>query len=188
MRNAARAAGCQVDQEASPEIQRADERLRIRWLILLMLAATLGAAGILRLDDYFTRLHAVATEAQPAAMAKAKHVIRSILAAGAAAGALFSLYLGQASFRIYRSERYPPPGARVLSDTRICRGRPARRRGQVGMVLSLLTLLLTLAVVILANRVFTRLLDTTLKPTRFEVGALLQRVGGHLGRSYPDLS
>ncbi len=154
-----------------PEIQHADERLRTRWLILLTLTAALGAAGILRLDDYLTELHTVAAGAQPAAMVKARYAARAILALIAVGGVLFSFYLGWISWRVLRHERYPPPGAQVLSDTRIYRGRSARRRGQAGLALAVLTLLLTLGVVARANRVFGRLLEVTLKPTRVEVGA-----------------
>lgn len=163
------AAGC-ADQGMSPEVQRADPRLRFRWLVLLTLAAALGAAGILRLDDYLTDLHVVAVEAQPAAAEKVRFAVRAILTLIAGGGVLFSLYLGWISWRTLRHERYPPPGARVLSDTRIYRGQPARRRGQAGLALAALTLVLTLAVVARTQRVFDRLLNTDLKPTRVEVG------------------
>ncbi len=151
----------------SLEIQRADERLRIRWLIALTLVATLGAAGILRLDSYLTELHSSVAGAA-AASAKARSLVRWILAAFAGAGSLFSLYLGWSSWRVLSSERYPAPGARVISDTRIYRGRSARRRGQAGLLLAALTLLLTLAVALGAHRFFTRMLDVTLQPIRIE--------------------
>ncbi len=157
-----------ADQEASPDLQRADEGLRIRWLAVLTLVAALGAAGILRLDDYLGELHTVVAAAQPAAAAKARLAVRAILAVIAAGGVLFSLYLGRLSWRTLSSERYPPPGARVFSDTRIYRGPAARRRGQAALALALLTLLLTLAVVARADQVFGRLLEVKLKPTRVD--------------------
>ena len=154
----------------SPEIQRADERLRIRLLILLTIVAVLGAAGLLGLENYFAEFHNLTVEAQPAAAVKAERVVRAILVVMATGGVLFSLYLGRISWRTVRSERYPPPGARVLSDTEIRHGRQARRRGQAGLALALLTLLLTVAVVVRANSILGSMLDTTLKPTRVDYG------------------
>ncbi len=154
----------------SPDLQRADERLRIRWLAVLTLAAVLGAAGLLGLDHYLSGLDTVVADAQLDTVAKARLVVRAVLALIGLGGVLFSLYLARISWRTYSSERYPPPGARVLSDTRIYRGQAARRRGQAGLALAVLTLLLTLAVVTRADKVFDRLLDVTLKPTRVEVG------------------
>ena len=150
---------------SEPEFQPADQRLRIRLLILSMLLAALGAIGLLALDHYLTGLQALAAEARPLAAAKVGQVVRAILALLAAGGVGLSLYLGRTSWRTLRSERYPPPGARVLSDTRIRRGRPARHRGQAGLALAALTLLLTVAIAWRANQVFSRLLDPTLKPT-----------------------
>ncbi len=155
----------------SPQIQKADERLRIRWLVGLTLVAAIGAVGILRLDDYLSELHTLVAATQPATAEKARIAVRWVLAAIVGAGALFSLYLGWTSWRIYSGERYPPPGARVLSDTKILLGKAARRRGLIGLLLATLTLLLTLAVAARADRVFNRLLTPTLEPTPVEVGA-----------------
>ena len=152
----------------SVEIQPADPRLRFRWLVLLTLAAALGAAGLWILDGYLQELHGLADESPAAAAAQAKTYARAFLAILAAGGFFLSLYLARVSWRTLRAERYPPPGARLLSDTRIKRGRPARRRGQAGLALSVLTLLLTFAVVERAHRVFSDLLDTRLKPTRID--------------------
>ncbi len=149
----------------STEIQPADPRLRSRWLVLLTLAAALGAVGLLTLDDFLRELHGLAARSHSAAAAQAKIAVRALLASIAAGGVLLSLLLARVSWRTLRAERYPPPGARVLSDTRIHRGRPARRRGQAGLALASLTLLFTLLVVTRAHQVFAGLLDTRLKPT-----------------------
>ncbi len=144
-------------------------------LILLTLAAVIGAAGLLGLDKYLTELNSLPVAAQPVAAAKAKRIVYAILALMTTAGLLFSLFLARVSWRVVRGERYPPPGARVLSDTAVCYGRRARRRGQAGLVLALLILLLTVAVAARGHQVFSRLLDTTLQPTRVELGGLPAR-------------
>ena len=62
----------------SPEIQRADDQLRIRWLAVLTIAAAVGAVGIVRLDDYLSELHIVTAAAQPATAARARLAVRVI--------------------------------------------------------------------------------------------------------------
>lgn len=137
---------------------------------MLTLVAALGAAAILFLDDYLRELHTLAAAVDPESVARARLAVRAVLAVIAVGGVLFSLYLGRISLRILSHERYPPPGGRVFSDTRILHGRPARRRGQAALALAVLTLVLTLAVVARAQQVFDRMLDVTLKPTRIEIG------------------
>ncbi len=154
----------------SPEIQPADERLRIRLLILLTLAAVLGGAGLLGLDSHLSELQTLASEAQPVAAAKAKPVVLATLALMTAAGVLFSIHLAMVSWRTVRGERYPPAGTRVISDTEVCHGHRARRRGYTGLALALLMLWLTVAIAARAHRVFGGLLDTTLKPTAVDYG------------------
>ncbi len=153
----------------SPEIQSADPRLRIRLLVLLALAAALGAAGILYLDSYLTELHTLVLREPGEAVAKTRRAVLALLALVATGGVLFSLYLGRISWRTLSSERYPPPGTRVINDTRIHHGRQARRRGQAGLALSALTILLTFMVMLRAHRAFDRLLFPVLKPIQVEV-------------------
>ncbi len=148
----------------SPEIQPADPRLRLRFLLAMILIAAIGAAGILSLDDYLTRLHALVIARQTEAVAQAHRAIQAVLALIATGGTLLSVYLGSISWRALRSERFPPPGARVISDTRILHGAEARRRGQAGLALALLTLMATVVVVASAHRAFGRLLAIAATP------------------------
>ena len=156
----------EVQREA--EVQRADPRLRVRVLLCMMLVAALGAAAILYLDAYLTELHTLVFEAKPEALDRARHAVFALLALIAAGGALFSLYLGRISWRTLRSERYPPPGTRVISDTEVHRGLEARRRGQAGLVLAALTLVLTMTIVSRAHRAFDQMLSPPLKPTQLD--------------------
>ncbi len=172
----------------SPQIQQADEKLRIRWLVGLTVLATIGAVCILRLDDYLSELHTLVAAAQPDAPERAKAAVRWVLTAIVGAGSLFSLYLGWLSWRIVSSERYPPPGSRVLSDTRILSGAPARHRGLAGLLMAALTLLLTLAVAARAHRVFNRLLTPALRPTPVEVGTSTDRAPALLAAMGEDSS
>ncbi len=149
----------------SEEIQKADPRLRLRILILLTVVAAFGALGILYLHAYLARLHDLGPHLQPLAATRtvrAAHVFLAVLTGGALG---LGLYLGWISRRVLASQRFPPPGHRVISDTRVRRGRQARRVGLCGLAFAALTVLLTAAVVWQANRLFGQLLDASLKPT-----------------------
>ena len=78
----------------SVEIQRADPRLRIRFLILMTIVAALGAAGILYLDAYLSSLHTLGPLLKPMATEKAMRAVQAFLAVLIAAAGSFSLYLG----------------------------------------------------------------------------------------------
>ena len=151
----------------SQEIQRADPRQRRRVLFALTGVALAAALGILYLDAYLKELHELAEQAQPVAAARAMRAVRTGFALLMEGAVGLSAYLGRTSWRTLRSERFPPPGQRVISDTRIRRGHQARRHGRAGLVLAALTLLLTLAVSIAGHRLFEQLLDSSLKPTPF---------------------
>ena len=138
----------------SAEIQRADARLRVRFLILMTIVALLGAVGILQLNAYLVELHALAGRAQPLAAEKALRAVHTVLGLLTAGAALLSLHLGWFSWRTLSSGRFPPPGARVISDTRIHRGLQARRRGQAGLAIATLTILLTTVVIRQTERLF----------------------------------
>ncbi len=141
-------------------MQTADPGLRVRFLLGMILLAAIGAAGILSLEDSLARLHTPAAAPHPETIALARMAVRIFLAVVIAGGTLFSLYLASVSWRTITSERYPPPGTRVISDTRVRHGQPARRRGQAGLALAILTLLLTAVVTARASRIFGRLLAT----------------------------
>lgn len=148
------------------QMQPADARLRIRFLLAMTIVAAAGGAGILYLDSYLGTLHSRGA-GSPLAAERALAAVRWVLALIAGGGVLFSLYLGSISWRTWSSERFPPPGARVISDTRVWHGRQARRRGQLGLALAAATFLLILFVTARAHRLFAQLLDTTLKPTPY---------------------
>ncbi len=156
----------------SPEIQPADPVYRVRFLIAMTVVALAGAVGVLYLDGYLTELHALAAESQPLAAGKALRAGRAVLAVVAAGAAVISLYLARVSWRTLGSGRFPPPGTRVISDTRVRYGRAARRRGRAGLAMAAATLILTAVVVLQANRLLEALLDTDLKPTPYQPGPL----------------
>ncbi|MEM7581944.1 MAG: hypothetical protein AAF560_01070 [Acidobacteriota bacterium] len=147
------------------DVQPADPRLRRRFLTVMVCVAALIALGIRALDAHLLELHVLAETAQPEAAVKAQDLMYKVLAVCFLAAAGLCLVLVRSSWKIIRSERFPAPGTRVLSDTPIRRGRAARRYGQAGLIVATLVLLLTWLITIQANRILEGSLDTRLQPT-----------------------
>ena len=125
----------------SQEIQPADPRLRTVVLVLMTLAGMLGAAGLLYLDAHLTALLAFAEMAPPVVAAERfLRAARIFLGLSAAIAVLVAGSLARVSWRTLRSERFPPPGSRVTSDTPVLRGSAARRRGLTGLAVAVLML------------------------------------------------
>ncbi len=148
-----------------PEIQPADPEQRKRVLIAMMVLALLIALGLNTLDAHLVDLQALAQESYTTAALKARLAVRWVLGLISASALGLSGYLASTSWRTLKHLRYPPPGTKVMSDTRIRRGKDARNHGRAGLILAGLTLMLTVAVLLLASNRVNSLLDTSLRPT-----------------------
>ena len=151
----------------SPEIQRADAGLRIRFLLVMTLVAAAAARGLVYLDGYLSELQTLAEKARPTAAEKTLTAARIVFALLAAGGVALGIYLGHISWRALRAGRFPPPGTRVLSDTVVRQGAAARRHARAGLAFAVITILLTALIVVQGDRLFRRLLDTSLRPTQY---------------------
>ena len=147
------------------EVQTADPDLRRRVLAILVLAGLLGVLGVLRLEAYLAELQALARSSPHEAAAHALEVSRLVLAAAAVLVAVLAAYLGRLSWRTLRAGRYPPPGTRVLSDTRVVRGPRARRYGWIFLALAIAILATGVLVAYQADRRLRSLLAPGLAPT-----------------------
>ena len=151
------------------EIQPADPQFRRRFLIVATIGVMLIAVGIHGLNAYLLSLHRLAQDAQPVAAAKAMLAVRGMLILLIVGATALIFQLARTSQRTLEAERFPPPGTRMVSDTRIRRGREARRQGWIGWILAGLILVLTLLVCTWAHTIFGQLLNTTLRPTTIHV-------------------
>ena len=68
------------------------------------------------------------------------------------------IYLLALGRRIAQAERFPPPGDRVLRDTRVMTGEAARQRGKLGQFAGVLVIVCGIAVSVLFWRGFVNLL------------------------------
>jgi hypothetical protein len=113
------------------QIERADPRTR-RWAVALV---ALGAAGgllaFLVAESRLPALHAWITEDPAQVQTRLKLIASGLAAAVAVPTLLLAAYYWRLGGRVIRSNRFPPPGMRVIRDTVIWHGESARRRGRI---------------------------------------------------------
>lgn len=116
--------------DPAPDILRADRRLRRR---LAFAALALVALAVLVLEL-----------GAPWLVAKFQHdpreavrALKLLMLAAFAPRIPIGVYLFSFGRRAVQAGRFPPPGVRVIVDTRIAQGRAARLRGGVLMLLGL---------------------------------------------------
>ena len=123
----------------------ADKGLRRRLLVALAIVSVLAGVGLAYIID---SVHAVArlAEADPAAAWRTLRRLSWWLGiALAASGGLFLAYLTVLAARIIRSDRFPPSGMRVVRDTRLRTGRPARWIAALLMLLGVVVMVCAIA-------------------------------------------
>jgi hypothetical protein len=122
-------------EDADATVVRADPVLRRRVLIGCLAIVLIGVAAIDRLPASMHEIFRLARESPAAAERRARLLMLLLLGpmtvfGGVAGGATVST-----AVRALRARRFPPPGARVLRDTPIVRGRTARVIASLALVL-----------------------------------------------------
>jgi len=146
------------------EIQPADTALRTKVLATMGVVCLLAVAGVLLLDAYFERLQILAQHDIQLAALKLRAVAEPLVMAVGAGAVLAGLWAMVGAVRILRSGRFPPPGMKVIHQTRIVTGRPATLRGVVGLVLGLTLIFLGLRLPLQASRILDTQLNTKPQP------------------------
>ena len=127
--------------DPSPTVMRSDKKFRIVVVGLLFGVAALGMGLILFTNTYIHELEQVVQQAPEQALRNTSLLLlgMTMLAGLPAVGiGTYVIYLGH---RIRITEQIPPPDTRVLVDTTVIKGTPARVRGIVLMVLGSLVIL-----------------------------------------------
>jgi hypothetical protein len=112
------------------ELQKADPRAR-RAALIVVAIGTLGGAGLILLfETYRTDVAAwIAADDR-----RIRLVIAALVLLTAGPALAMAAYLWRLGHRTIESDRYPPPGLRVVRDTRVVIGPAARRVGRVVQV------------------------------------------------------
>lgn len=150
---------------ADPGIQAADPKLRRLVLGGLTVLSLLACYAVVRLDAYFASLQGVAKNDITAAAEKIQQLSHGLLAGLGIVTVLFGVYLVAIALRVLSSHRYPPPGMRVINDTKILEGRSAKLYGITALCLALAVLAAGVVIPWKAQRKLDRVLAITLQPT-----------------------
>lgn len=122
----------------SGKLDRADRKERMRWVGILLVMAIAGGAAILWLVPALT---GHLESADPERALKIGVITIALLTIPFVLVGFAIVWLAR---RTLASERFPPPGVKVIKDTVVLRGRDARRRGYVLMVLGIFLTVLSL--------------------------------------------
>jgi len=97
---------------------------------------------------------------------------------------LMALYLMNLSRRILKSERFPPPGIKVIRDTVVLKGQHARSRGYLIMILSLILILLSTGFMIYMPYLLNELLEVRQHPSESydSIQRISGAISGHMNR------
>lgn len=153
------------DPEKTADVQAADVPLRRIVLAGLTLVGLVGCFLVLKLEAYFQELQRLSKTDLVAAAGKVQQLSAVVLISLGAVTVLFGIYLISLAVRVIRGERFPPPGARVINDTKILRGAAAKRYGMAAMVLALAILVAGVAIPWKAHQKLDRVLAISLEPT-----------------------
>lgn len=133
-----------------PTIQPADPAARRKAIVMVALAALLGALAYVALDQWLARVLA-----QPAAGAKATLLgfLVWTIAGTAVVAAALAFHVWRFGRRVVSAARFPPPGVAVVRDTVVLEGAQASRRGVVIQWAAALVLVVAVVLVGLAYRI-----------------------------------
>jgi heme/copper-type cytochrome/quinol oxidase subunit 3 len=150
------------------ELIRADNSLRKKTIVLLVIFVL----GLMLLSPYLNnRLAAwrqAAADNPETALARYSALFQWLLGITALLVSAASLYLMVVAVRVLKTEQYPPPGLKVLRDTRLQTGRRARITAYVLLVNSIILIVLVTLIFLL----FTTLVSRVRTPAAPAVGPL----------------
>lgn len=109
------------------EIIRADRRLRILivWIAAVLLVG--GLVGLTALHRHFDRLQGLSEADYEVALRQVQRLTTVFCWVVGASFAGIGLWFGRLAWKVLRTDRYPPPGWKVVKDTPVRTGRDARR-------------------------------------------------------------
>jgi hypothetical protein len=141
----------------SQEIEKANPSERRKVLLLLVAVGACGIAAILGIQWYIGQVLELNKEDPEAAFRKLSFVAKLVAVVISMSLILFAAWLGRLSRKVYRSGRFPPPGAKVVRDTRIVTGPSAKIRAGIGFALAAITGAAALLVPVFVWRLLSRL-------------------------------
>lgn len=151
-------------------IQKADKEYRNKYLKRLFLYTGLGIGMILWVVPL---LISFLETLKPERAIKTVVVVFIIMFLSLIPMAIYMMKLGG---RILKSERFPPPGMKVIRDTVVLEGQHARTRGYLIMILSLILIILSTGFMITMPYLLNKFIEVRQNPS--ESYDSIQRISG----------
>ena len=108
------------------EIVKADPGLRRQMLLVLLLIVAIGLFALEWVPKEMATILAIARESPAEARARTVLLLGALVAPPVLLGMVAGVDTIRRSVSTFRTDRFPPPGMRVLRDTPVLRGRSAR--------------------------------------------------------------
>ncbi len=128
-------------------IARADKEFRKRFIIFLVLIAIVFAVAILSTKSYLDQIGQLAPGNPDLAAQKVMFLFKWWLGLGSLPILGLAVYQMLLAWRVLKSGQFPPPGMRLVRDTKIRTGRKAKKVAISLIVLSSLIIVVTLFLV-----------------------------------------
>ena len=124
----------EMSGQSVEEMVRVGPGLCRKSLIMIAGGLLLGLLLLYYLQNYLSGLEDLAGEFPRQAVDRFLKVCRFVGVAIAIGFAAFGIYLFRISILTLRSGQFPPPGFRVIRDTRLLTGERATLRGKLGLI------------------------------------------------------
>ncbi|HXX34791.1 MAG TPA: hypothetical protein VEM15_10000 [Thermodesulfobacteriota bacterium] len=133
----------------SQDIVRADKEFRKRFILFLVLIIIVFGFAILSMKNYLDQMGELSREPPGLAGEKIISLLKWWMGLGALPILGFGVYQILIARRILKSGQYPPPGMKMLRDTKIQTGSKAKKTAISLIVLSSIIIVITLFLVYL---------------------------------------
>ena len=125
-----------MSSDPENKVLKTDKELRKKALGLLFASGALGFPLIYILEDFLQRLQKLVEESPDKASEQIGQFLAAFLAIGSLSLLLFSGWVTLLSINSLHTKQFPPPGTRVIRDTRVKFGARACRRAILGLILA----------------------------------------------------
>ena len=123
-----------MKEASEDEIQRADPAAQKKALFLVLIVVAVGVVVMWGFESAFTGIEENADADPVDAVSQMVSTIRVFAAMTAILTMAIAAWIWLLSSRIFKAERFPPPGMALVRDVRIVRGGQARMFARVGFV------------------------------------------------------
>lgn len=120
----------------TPEVQKADPAARRKAILIVVIGALIGALLIGGIECYRDRLADWIGDAVIARHGRVRFLFLLVVGMLSAPLVVFAVRLWSLGNKVRRAQQCPPPGYRLIRDTRIIRGSAAVMRGRIFKILS----------------------------------------------------